>query len=88
MNATDASAAILGSLISLLLFAGLYVWTALALSAVFRKSGVEPWQAWVPIPQPTSRTSMPGSSAAPASIFAVSTPVATSSGSSPFSKTP
>ncbi|MFC0196967.1 DUF5684 domain-containing protein, partial [Microbacterium arthrosphaerae] len=49
MNATDASAAILGSLISLLLFAGLYVWTALALSAVFRKSGVEPWQAWVPI---------------------------------------
>jgi hypothetical protein len=49
MNATDATAAVFGTLISLLLFAGLYVWTALALSAVFRKSGVEPWKAWVPV---------------------------------------
>ena len=49
MNATDATAAVLGTLFSLLLFAGLYVWTALALSAVFRKSGVEPWKAWVPV---------------------------------------
>lgn len=49
MNATDATGAVFGSLTSLLLFAGLYVWTALALSAVFRKSGVEPWQAWVPV---------------------------------------
>ncbi|WP_363429821.1 DUF5684 domain-containing protein [Microbacterium sp. LWH3-1.2] len=49
MNATDATAAVVGTLVSLLLFAGLYIWTALALSAVFRKSGVEAWQAWVPI---------------------------------------
>jgi hypothetical protein len=49
MNATDATAAVFGTLISLLLFAGFYVWMALALSAVFRKSGVEPWKAWVPI---------------------------------------
>ncbi|MBW9121977.1 FHA domain-containing protein [Microbacterium trichothecenolyticum] len=49
MNAPDATAAVVGTLISLLLFAGLYVWTALALSAVFRKSGVEAWQAWVPV---------------------------------------
>ncbi|MDR7113596.1 hypothetical protein J2X03_003496 [Microbacterium trichothecenolyticum] len=49
MNATDATAAVFGTLISLLLFAGLYVWTALALSAVFRKSGVEAWKAWVPV---------------------------------------
>ncbi|WP_109210494.1 DUF5684 domain-containing protein [Microbacterium sp. KCTC 39802] len=49
MNATDATAAVFGLLISLLLSAGLYVWIALALSAVFRKSGVEPWKAWVPI---------------------------------------
>ncbi len=27
----------------------LYVWVALALSAVFRKAGERPWQAWVPI---------------------------------------
>lgn len=49
MNPTDATAAVVGTLISLLLFAGFYVWTALALSAVFRKSGVEAWQAWVPV---------------------------------------
>ena len=29
--------------------AALYVWIALALSAVFRKSGEEAWKAWVPI---------------------------------------
>ncbi|MGZ0711780.1 DUF5684 domain-containing protein (plasmid) [Coraliomargarita sp. W4R53] len=28
---------------------GIYVWTALALGAVFRKSGQPAWQAWVPI---------------------------------------
>ncbi|MBW9095318.1 FHA domain-containing protein [Microbacterium jejuense] len=49
MNATDATAALVGSLISLLLSAAVYVWIALALSAVFRKSGVESWKAWVPI---------------------------------------
>lgn len=45
----DVTASLVGMLFSLLLFAGLYVWTALALSAVFRKSGVEAWQAWVPL---------------------------------------
>ncbi|MFB7894104.1 DUF5684 domain-containing protein [Microbacterium sp. NPDC056044] len=49
MNATDATAAVVGTLFILLLSAGLYVWTALALSAVFRKSGVEAWKAWVPV---------------------------------------
>lgn len=49
MNATDATAAVFGSLFSLLLAAGVYIWIALALSAVFRKSGVESWKAWVPI---------------------------------------
>jgi len=49
MNATDATAAVFGTLIILLLSAGIYVWTALALSAVLRKSGVEAWKAWVPI---------------------------------------
>ncbi len=52
MNATDATAAtaaVLGTLFGLLLIAGLYVWMSLALSEVFRKSGVEGWKAWVPI---------------------------------------
>lgn len=49
MNATELTASLVGMLFSLLLFAGLYVWTALALSAVFRKSGVEAWHAWVPL---------------------------------------
>jgi hypothetical protein len=49
MNATDATAAVFGTLTGLLLFAALYVWTALALSAVFRKSGEESFKAWVPI---------------------------------------
>ena len=29
--------------------AAVYVWTSLALSGVFRKTGEEPWKAWVPI---------------------------------------
>ncbi len=29
--------------------AGLYVWTSLALAAVFAKAGREPWRAWVPV---------------------------------------
>lgn len=28
---------------------GAYVWLALALTAVFRKTGVAPWKAWVPV---------------------------------------
>lgn len=49
MTATDASAAVFGTLFSLLLTAGFYIWVSLALAAVFRKSGVEPWKAWIPI---------------------------------------
>lgn len=46
---TDASTVLVPTLLSLLAAAALYVWTALALSAVFRKSGEEGWKAWVPI---------------------------------------
>lgn len=49
MTATDASAAVWGPLIALLLFAAFYVWTSLSLAAVFRKSGAEQWKAWVPV---------------------------------------
>ncbi|APF33047.1 DUF5684 domain-containing protein [Microbacterium paludicola] len=28
---------------------GIYVWTAFALTAVFRKTGIDPWRAWVPV---------------------------------------
>ena len=34
--------------LSTVLGAVLYVWTALALAGLFRKTGEEPWQAWVP----------------------------------------
>ena len=42
MNITDITYALVIALV-------LYVWIALALSAVFRKAGGRPWQAWVPI---------------------------------------
>ncbi|MEZ3159092.1 DUF5684 domain-containing protein [Microbacterium sp. BWT-B31] len=45
----DATASILGPLLGLFLWAGVYVWASAALAAVFRKCGVEPWKAWVPI---------------------------------------
>ncbi|MGA7147967.1 MAG: DUF5684 domain-containing protein, partial [Microbacterium sp.] len=45
----DASASVVPILLSLIAVAALYVWTALALSAVFRKSGEEGWKAWVPV---------------------------------------
>ena len=45
----DASTTVVPILLSLIVFVALYVWTALALSAVFRKSGEEGWKAWVPI---------------------------------------
>ncbi|MCW3492377.1 DUF5684 domain-containing protein [Microbacterium sp. SSM24] len=45
----DPSAAVVPILLSVAAFAALYVWTALALSAVFRKSGEEGWKAWVPV---------------------------------------
>ncbi|GAB2830523.1 DUF5684 domain-containing protein [Microbacterium insulae] len=45
----DASAPIGPVLLSLAAFVALYVWTALALSAVLRKAGEEGWKAWVPV---------------------------------------
>ncbi|MFE7843858.1 DUF5684 domain-containing protein [Microbacterium sp. NPDC057407] len=46
---TGAAAPVVPVLISLFAALALYVWTAIALSAVFRKSGEEAWRAWVPI---------------------------------------
>jgi len=43
------SAAIVLPLASTILFVVVYVWLALALSAVFRKAGEQSWKAWVPI---------------------------------------
>ena len=48
-TATGSSVPVALILISLLAFVALYVWTAIALSAVFRKSGAEGWKAWVPV---------------------------------------
>lgn len=48
MTTQDPTSVIAAVAISLLLAAALYVWTALALAAVFRKSGREAWKAWVP----------------------------------------
>lgn len=48
MSTADDSTGIALGLITALLSLALYVWTALALSAVFRKSGEEAWKAWVP----------------------------------------
>lgn len=39
---------IVGGMIALVVAILLYVWTAMALSAVFRKAGEAGWQAWVP----------------------------------------
>lgn len=44
----DASAVLAPILLSVIASAAFYVWTALALSAVFRKAGEESWKAWVP----------------------------------------
>lgn len=49
MSATDASLVLTVGLSSALVAIVLYVWTALALGAVFRKSGEQSWKAWVPI---------------------------------------
>lgn len=48
-SAADLSGVLFGVLFALLVTAALYIWIALALSAVFRKSGEEGWKAWVPI---------------------------------------
>lgn len=50
MNPTvDESPVALLLLLSLLITVALYVWTALALSAMFRKMGEQPWKGWVPV---------------------------------------
>ncbi|GAA3774721.1 hypothetical protein GCM10022240_28130 [Microbacterium kribbense] len=48
MSDSAAAAAVSSILISLVFALALYVWTALALQAVFRKSGEQGWKAWVP----------------------------------------
>ncbi|AZS35834.1 hypothetical protein CVS47_00432 [Microbacterium lemovicicum] len=50
MNASAAgdSVGLTLGLTTVVLSLALYIWTALALSAVFRKSGEESWKAWVP----------------------------------------
>ncbi|QLD10700.1 FHA domain-containing protein [Microbacterium oleivorans] len=45
----DPGALAAASLVQLLVGIGVYVWLALALTAVFRKVGVAPWKAWVPV---------------------------------------
>ncbi|TQJ29759.1 DUF5684 domain-containing protein [Microbacterium sp. SLBN-146] len=45
----DTTTAATAGVVTFLVFAAVYVWTALALAAVFRKSGEAGWQAWVPI---------------------------------------
>lgn len=49
MTAIADSTSLALTIIGLVAFVALYVWLALALSAVFRKSGVEAWKAWVPV---------------------------------------
>lgn len=46
---TDPSALVAASLLWFVVFVAFYIWTALALGAVFRKSGDQSWKAWVPI---------------------------------------
>ena len=49
MTAIDGSTSLALTMIGLIAFVALYVWVALALTAVFRKSGEEAWKAWVPV---------------------------------------
>lgn len=44
----DSTAVVLG-LLTLVLIVILYVWVALALAALFRKTGEDAWKAWVPV---------------------------------------
>lgn len=44
---TGAFAAL--GVVQVVLGIGIYVWTAFALTAVFRKTGIDPWRAWVPV---------------------------------------
>lgn len=45
----DPSLFALALLLSLVISLALYVWTSLALAAVFRKMGDAPWKGWVPL---------------------------------------
>ncbi|WP_307216539.1 DUF5684 domain-containing protein [Microbacterium sp. SORGH_AS_0888] len=49
MSEPNVGAAIGAGLFALLIPLALYVWVALALGAVFRKTGEPSWKAWVPI---------------------------------------
>lgn len=48
-NASPAGAFAALGVVQVVLGIAIYVWTALALTAVFRKVGIEPWRAWVPV---------------------------------------
>lgn len=49
MNDSVIAAATTAIVVSLIITVGLYVWTSLALQAVFRKTGEQGWKAWVPV---------------------------------------
>ncbi|GAA1943902.1 DUF5684 domain-containing protein [Microbacterium deminutum] len=49
MTATDGSTYFAVTTLAVVGFVVFYVWLALGLTAVFRKSGEEPWRAWVPV---------------------------------------
>lgn len=48
---TDQMTGVVGIMVAVqaLVAVGVYVWTSLALMAVFRKAGEAPWKAWVPV---------------------------------------
>ncbi|WP_288908834.1 DUF5684 domain-containing protein, partial [uncultured Microbacterium sp.] len=46
---TDSTALVAVTATSLVVSVLLYVWTAIALSALFRKSGEAAWKGWVPV---------------------------------------
>ena len=48
-DASGTLGALVGALVFWLVVLALYIWTAAALAAVFRKSGTAPWKAWVPV---------------------------------------
>ncbi|KAA9086558.1 DUF5684 domain-containing protein [Microbacterium radiodurans] len=45
----DSGMLLIVTILQVIIGAGIYVWLALALSAVFRKTGIAPWKAWVPV---------------------------------------
>ena len=49
MNTFDGSTVLALAVTGIVFGVLLYVWIGLALSALFRKSGEEPWKGWVPI---------------------------------------